>query len=108
MEQTKYRDSRDWAGRLWLLGAFLLGVGLALALRADKRQTLFYVVLLVGAVAVTRLNQKKKPAPVSETAPPATSPDLVQKLLQGHTLTAEAARTWLDQLLVEQQEEEQK
>jgi hypothetical protein len=108
MEQTKYRNLGDWAGRLWLFAAFLLGVALALALGANRRQTLFYVVLLVGVVAVTLLNQKKKPAPVSPPQAQTTSPDLVQQLLQGNTLTAADARSWLDQLLVEQQEEEQK
>lgn len=79
-----------------------------LLLEVNRRQVLFCVVLLVGAAAVIQLNRKKKETPKPSPAPAATNPDLMQQLLQGDPLSTEAARAWLDQLLVAQQEEDQK
>jgi len=91
---------------LWLLGAVLFALAVAAWLDADGRQTVFYIVLVLGAAALVRLNQRKN-EPAAPAAPPAGG-DLVQELLAGEQRSGEAAREWLDRLLQAQQQEEQK
>jgi hypothetical protein len=108
MPTNKYQQYRDTAFMLWIVGALLFGLAAASFFEADRRQTLFFIVFMVGVVAVVRLNRRpgKAPAPSEHTA--AVPRDSVEELLAGGTLSADAGRQWLDRLLVKQQEEEKK
>ena len=108
MDSQKYHQYRDSASMLWLAGALLVAVALALFLQAGRRETLFYIVFIVGSVVLVRLNQRRDTAARQEKAAALPSPDLVAELLASEKLSPEAARDWLDRLLVAQQQEEQK
>jgi hypothetical protein len=59
MVQDESRRYRDWASMLWLGGALLVAIAVALFLQAGPREALFYIVFIVGVVLVIRLNQRR-------------------------------------------------
>lgn len=101
MDQEKYRYYRDWASMSWLAAALLVAVGLSLFLQASRRETLFYIVFIVGCVVLVRLNQRRDKVQFPQGPAAARAQDLVQELMAGEKLSAQASREWLDRLLVE-------
>jgi hypothetical protein len=72
------------------------------------REIIFYVVLVMGALALLHLYWPSRSSRKSSIPSPAAPQNLVEQLLEGSALSSDERRVWLDQLLVQQQEEDKK